>query len=215
MYRRWSSNVSMRQPVWTLTGRWSLCRRPRFSWSPDRRRRLASSPAIFWKHTEGMMANRHTARLRLRNADSPNTKAARDLSARSAAPRAPSRAPARWGDAPSGAPRSHPLTTSAPIRAQRADRREPGDHLRRPVSDASGSVCRQMHPARRLRPGMAGDPRPANRGRLHGIDADNGTRPMARSEAAARGTADRGRAGEPRGRAQHRAQALERTRRLA
>ena len=94
------------------------------------------------------MANRHTARLRLRNADSPNTKAARDLSARSAAPRAPSRAPARWGDAPSGAPRSHPLTTSAPIRAQRADRREPGDHLRRPVSDASGSVCRQMHPAR-------------------------------------------------------------------
>ena len=67
------------------------------------------------------MANRHTARLRLRNADSPNTKAARDLSARSAAPRAPSRAPARWGDAPSGAPRSHPLTTSAPIRAQRAD----------------------------------------------------------------------------------------------
>ena len=31
----------------------------------------------------------------------------------------------RWGDAPSGAPRSHPLTTSAPIRAQRGDRREP------------------------------------------------------------------------------------------
>ena len=36
---------------------------------------------------------------------------------------APNRAPVtmRWGDAPSGAPRSHPLTTSAPIRAQRGD----------------------------------------------------------------------------------------------
>ena len=34
----------------------------------------------------------------------------------------------RWGYAPSGAPRSHPLTTSAPIRAQRGDRREPVRH---------------------------------------------------------------------------------------
>ena len=55
MCRRWSSNVFMRQTLWTLTGRWRLSRRPRVSWSPDRRRRLASSPAFFWKHTEGMM----------------------------------------------------------------------------------------------------------------------------------------------------------------
>ena len=64
--RRWSSNVSMRLSLWTLTGRWRLSRLPRFSWSPDRRRRLASSPAFFWKHTEGMMTCRPTARLRLR-----------------------------------------------------------------------------------------------------------------------------------------------------
>ncbi len=43
---------------------------PRVCWSPDRRRRLASSPAIFWKHTEGKMAYRRTARLRLRKPDS-------------------------------------------------------------------------------------------------------------------------------------------------
>ena len=70
MCRRWSSNVFMRQTLWTLTGRWRFSRRPRFSWSPDRRRRLASSPAFFWKHTEGMMTCRHTARLRLRKARS-------------------------------------------------------------------------------------------------------------------------------------------------
>ena len=70
MCRRWSSNVFMRQTLWTLTGRWRFSRRPRVSWSPDRRRRLASSPAIFWKHTEGMMTCRHTARLRLRKARS-------------------------------------------------------------------------------------------------------------------------------------------------
>ena len=70
MCRRWSSNVFMRQTLWTLTGRWRFSRRSRFSWSPDRRRRLASSPAFFWKHTEGMMTCRHTARLRLRKARS-------------------------------------------------------------------------------------------------------------------------------------------------
>ena len=42
----------------------------------------------------------------------------------------------RWGDAPSGAPRSHPLTTSAPIRAQRGDRREPVRYKRRPPTAA-------------------------------------------------------------------------------
>ena len=41
MCRRWSSNVFMRQTLWTLTGRWRFSRRPRVSWSPDRRRRLA------------------------------------------------------------------------------------------------------------------------------------------------------------------------------
>ena len=39
----------------------------------------------------------------------------------------------RCGDAPSGAPRSHPLTTSAPIRAQRGDRRKPVRFKRRPT----------------------------------------------------------------------------------
>ena len=62
--RRSSSNVCMRQAPWTPF------RRPRVCWSPDRRRRLASSPAIFWKHTEGKMAYRRTARLRLRKPDS-------------------------------------------------------------------------------------------------------------------------------------------------
>ncbi len=68
--RRWSSNVSVRQPLSTLTSRWRLSRRPRVRWSPDRRRRLPSAAVFFWKHPEGMMANRHTARLRFRRRDS-------------------------------------------------------------------------------------------------------------------------------------------------
>ena len=74
----------------------------------------------------------------------------------------------RWGDAPSGAPRSHPLTTSAPIRAQRGDRREPVRYKREttyggPVSDASGSVCRQTHPAR---------PTVASQGTCHDVNRE-------------------------------------------
>ena len=49
--RRWSSNVFMPQALWTVPG--LAFRRPRVCWSPDRRRRLASSPAFFWKHTGG------------------------------------------------------------------------------------------------------------------------------------------------------------------
>ena len=53
---------------------------------------------------------------------------------------------------PQASPRSHPLTTAAPIRAQRGDRQEPVRHKRRPLgavgSDASGSACRQTHPPR-------------------------------------------------------------------
>ena len=49
----------------------------------------------------------------------------------------------RWGDAPSGAPRSHPLTTSAPIRAQRGDRREPVRYKRRPPTAAGFGRLRE------------------------------------------------------------------------
>ena len=49
----------------------------------------------------------------------------------------------RWGDAPSGAPRSHPLTTSAPIRAQRGDRREPVRYKRRPPPAAGFGRLRE------------------------------------------------------------------------
>ena len=51
--RRWSSNVFMPQALWTVPGLWTPFGRPRVCWSPDRRRRLASSPAFFWKHTGG------------------------------------------------------------------------------------------------------------------------------------------------------------------
>ena len=40
-------------PVWTAPGLWTPFGRPRVCWSPARRRRLASSPAFFWKHTGG------------------------------------------------------------------------------------------------------------------------------------------------------------------
>ena len=49
----------------------------------------------------------------------------------------------RCGDAPSGAPRSHPLTTSAPIRAQRGDRREPVRFKRRPLAAAGFGRLRE------------------------------------------------------------------------
>ena len=49
----------------------------------------------------------------------------------------------RWGDAPSGAPRSHPLTTSAPIRAQRGDRREPVRYKRKPPTAAGFGRLRE------------------------------------------------------------------------
>ena len=65
-------------------------------------------------------------------------------------PRLPSVPAAR--SHPQASPRSHPLTTSAPLRAQRGDRQEPVRHKRRPLaavgSDASGSACRQTHPPR-------------------------------------------------------------------
>ena len=57
-----------------------------------------------------------------------------------------------------------------PLRQRLSGRREPtaenrsgtsGDHLRRPVSDASGSVCRQTHPAR---------PTAASQGTCHDVN---------------------------------------------
>ena len=89
------------------------------------------------------MANRHTARLRLRNADSPNTKAARNLSSAIYRTVGAFPGPDGLGDAPSGAPRSHPLTTSAPIRAQRADRREPVRYKRRALTAAGFGRLRE------------------------------------------------------------------------
>ena len=59
----------------------------------------------------------------------------------------------RRGDAPSGAPRSHPLTTSTPIRTQRAARRGPARPKRRPprggrFRPAIGRARRRTRPHR-------------------------------------------------------------------